>query len=446
MNQINYFSLDHLIVYGFLLSILVVGLYVGRKVKNIREYSIANKSYGTSVLLLTMLATAIGGGSSSGLAANIFKDGLIALIAFWGAALSILIVGIVIIPRMIPFKETDLSMADIMGRFYGKNAEVLTGILGFIQAAAAVGIQVKVLGIICETLLGTNKLTSLFLGGGIMVVYTAFGGIKSVAITDVLEFIVLIVIMPLLANLAITKAGGLENVVKNTPIDKIEIFEHHNFRYYAILFVMYLLPSCSLSPATTQRILMAKSIKQIKKIYILHSIISAVFFLMIALLGFAMFALNPEIDYRSTLLNSIESILPYGLKGFAIAGLLAVIMSTADSSLNVGSILLVHNVIDPISKKINLNINSFRLIRIVSLFIGVISIAIAYTGKDTLTINFYALSIFAPLITIPFIAALIGLKGDSKNIFYCCNSNFYNIHTFCYLFSKRYICFISNNS
>jgi hypothetical protein len=50
----NYLSIDALIVHGFLLVTLLVGLWAGRGIKDIREYPIANKMYGTGVLTMTI--------------------------------------------------------------------------------------------------------------------------------------------------------------------------------------------------------------------------------------------------------------------------------------------------------------------------------------------------------------------------------------------------------
>ncbi|MEM7382852.1 MAG: hypothetical protein AAF400_00810 [Bacteroidota bacterium] len=61
-----YFTLDHLIVGGFLLLTLLIGLLAGRRIKDIREYAIANRVYGTSVLTITFLATYLGGQNTIG--------------------------------------------------------------------------------------------------------------------------------------------------------------------------------------------------------------------------------------------------------------------------------------------------------------------------------------------------------------------------------------------
>ena len=72
---------DQAIILGFLLITLVVGVFAGRGIKDIKDYAIANKAYGPPVLVLTLVATMIGGGSATGYTAQIFADGLIFTLA-----------------------------------------------------------------------------------------------------------------------------------------------------------------------------------------------------------------------------------------------------------------------------------------------------------------------------------------------------------------------------
>ncbi|MEL6152882.1 MAG: sodium:solute symporter family protein, partial [Bacteroidota bacterium] len=69
----HYLSVDYLIVYAFLLITLYIGLRAGRGIKDIREYAIANKTYGTGALVLTYLATDFGGGTLLGDTGGVFS-------------------------------------------------------------------------------------------------------------------------------------------------------------------------------------------------------------------------------------------------------------------------------------------------------------------------------------------------------------------------------------
>jgi SSS family solute:Na+ symporter len=77
----HYLSIDHITVYVFLLITLVVGLLAGRAIQDVKEYAIANRVYGTGVLTITFLATFIGGSTIIGTTGNVFRDGIIPIIA-----------------------------------------------------------------------------------------------------------------------------------------------------------------------------------------------------------------------------------------------------------------------------------------------------------------------------------------------------------------------------
>ena len=63
------FSLDYCIVYLFLVTLLGIGLYVKKSsIRNIKDYMLVGKEYGATALIITFLATTVGGGTTVGLA------------------------------------------------------------------------------------------------------------------------------------------------------------------------------------------------------------------------------------------------------------------------------------------------------------------------------------------------------------------------------------------
>ena len=82
MQRSHYLSIDYLIVYAFLLIILIVGWQAGRGIKDIREYALGKRAFGTAALVLTFLATEVGGQGAINLAGEIGTIGIIVLITF----------------------------------------------------------------------------------------------------------------------------------------------------------------------------------------------------------------------------------------------------------------------------------------------------------------------------------------------------------------------------
>ena len=96
-----------------MLATLFVGLRAGRGIKDIREYAIANRSYGTIALTLTFLATNIGAGTVIDASARVFSLGIIATVAALGVPISLLLVAKFVAPKM-EFFSTCITAGDVM--------------------------------------------------------------------------------------------------------------------------------------------------------------------------------------------------------------------------------------------------------------------------------------------------------------------------------------------
>ncbi|MCG8340106.1 MAG: hypothetical protein MI674_02370, partial [Cytophagales bacterium] len=179
MNNIKeFFTLDHWVVYIFLAIIAGVGWYVGRKNKDITEYAIANKMFGTLVLTITLLATYVGGARTVGQTANLFSDGIIITLVAAGSFIPILFTAVFIAPKVNNLKGC-ITMGDIMGKFYGKPVRITTGIIGTIYSLLFIAIQTVAMGHVSHALLGIKASTGMMVSGAIMVFYSFYGGVKS---------------------------------------------------------------------------------------------------------------------------------------------------------------------------------------------------------------------------------------------------------------------------
>ena len=193
--NVNYFSLDHILVYLFLLVTLVVGWYVGRKNKTIADYALGGRMFSISVLVMTFVATMLGGATTIGLSSRVFADGIIMFVAALGYIITRLLISLFIAPKMVHF-EGCLTMGDMMGQLYGERSRKVAAVVRTLSSVVAVATQSLALGIIFESLLGMKRNVGIALGGLTFVAYSVFGGIKSVAFTDVIQFGVRIVMIP----------------------------------------------------------------------------------------------------------------------------------------------------------------------------------------------------------------------------------------------------------
>ncbi len=406
------FSTDALIVYGYLFITLVLGLWAGRNVKNIQEYATANRMYGTGVLIITFLATWVGGGSVLRESAEVFEDGIIRIVTALAQVVSILFIAWAIAPKMYRFTDS-ITLGDLMGKFYGKYARMITSIASLGYTIGLVGMQVVSLGYVYE-FLGLENKWGMILGASILIIYSAIGGIKSITFTDLFQFIILIIVIPLLANAITMEAGGIKEVFHKIPAEKLIVFGHKKFSYYLMLFILAIFPVGLLSPPYVQLLLMAKDKKQATNMYIGAALFLPVSRAFILLIGFAAFIVYPQIQPGQIIPTIINELLPVGLKGFSVAGLLAVIMSTADSFLGAGSLVVAHDLVKPFFDKCKWPIDELKAVRYVTFIVGILSSLFAFSSGSIANLGFYAVTILGPIVTIPLVGGIMGLKTDPK--------------------------------
>lgn len=422
-------NIDHSIIIIFLFLTLVVGLYSGKNIKDIAEYAISNKISGAGVLAITILATYITGSKGIGYAGYVFDDGILPILPtiVCGVIFCFSFIIFFILPHIKHF-EGCLTAAEIMGQVYGPQTRFTIGILGSFYIITLVTLQVIWLGSIGE-LLEIPKLLSIAVGGTILVIYSSTGGIKSVTVTDVIQFIAVAIMIPMITYVALDQVGGVKELIARTPKQHLSVVHNPNLKDYLIYCLWYLFPAFPLSFPFVQRMLMARNDKQLKNSYYISLFFLIIFFLLLTIIGLAAIVLQKSGDVNmptrgSQIINYlINSYFSPGVRGVLIIGLIAAVMSTADSFLNSGGLLLVHDVIKPYCDQRNIVFNELKLTRYITFGLGAITVMFAsmnsilpriqYAGTIDLGkgINIGS-ELVALIFTVPLIAGIIGLKGN----------------------------------
>jgi len=424
----NYLTIDYLIVYAFLLITLVIGLRAGRGIKDMREYAIANKQFGTGVLTMTILATYITGSQGIGYVGYVFDDGILPVFSIigCGAIITFLFIAWCIAPNMQYFKGC-WTLPELMGRFYGQRARFWMGILGTFYSVALVALQMIWLGYV-GVLFDLPSQLSIFLGGFFLVLYAARGGMKAVAITDVLQFIAILVFVPLVAYVVLYHVGGIKNLFSQVPAETFDVLHHPSLKNYVVYCIWDLFPAFPLSFPFIQRMLMARDKRQLIDSYYIGLSFLTVFYLLLTLIGLAAIVLRETVDVNMPQQGSnvfvyiVKNYLPVGAQGIIGAGFIAGIMSTADSFLHTAGVALVHDVIQPRMKR---KIDALSLARFLTFLLGLTALALAlfykvlprdqYGGLDlSKGLNFMT-EVIALVFTIPLVAGIMGLKTEARS-------------------------------
>jgi SSS family solute:Na+ symporter len=411
----QYLSIDYIIVYAFLAISLFIGLRAGRGIKNIKEYAVGHGTYTTAILLFTFLATDIGGGMTLDAIRDAFQNGIIRTIAAFGVVMQFLVPIALIVPHIKHFKGC-LTIGDVMGNLYGKYSQIITGVISTLYSLCMIGMELFMLGIISESLLNIPADWGIIIGGIIFVAYTAHGGIHAVTLTDIFQFLILFLVVPMIASIVLGECGGISAIFNQIPASKVTIVSNENFSFLLTAFIICsILPIGLVSPPLFQRMLMARKTSDLRNLCLMTAGFYPLFCTTVMLIGLGGIILFPDVQASDIMPHIFKELLPMGLRGLAIAGMLAVVMSSLDSYLHTAGLILVHDVIDPILKFKNVNINELRWARYSTFFVGLISIIIGLQATDVVKLVFFgAVRISVPLLLFPLYVGIIGLKPTKK--------------------------------
>ncbi len=404
-------SLDFIVMFGYFLGTLFLGLWAGRGVKTIEEFSTGGRNYGTFFIFATLSAAFIGGGFTTGLAEKSFSFGIVYVVAMFGFSVKEILVAKILAPRMQDFQGL-ISIGDIMYKLYGHGARVFTGICAFFVCSAILGAQVAAFGHILHVLIDWEYSSGVLLGSMIVIAYSSFGGIKSVIAADVLHFSVLIVSLPLTFIFGVYHAGGIMSVLESVPAGHFQIFGELSPLMLLSLFLSFFFGE-TLVPPYVQRLLVGKTLASTIRGTYFSGLLSFPFFMMIGFIGLIAFTISPDLDPNLALPHVIKTVMPEGLKGLAIAGMMAVIMSSADSFLNAAGIAISHDVIKALYPEIS-GAQELKISRISTIFVGVTATIFALSVTSVIDILLYSYKFWTPSILVPLVAGIMGVKASSK--------------------------------
>ena len=424
INLLSSISIDFIIVLIFLAINLVVGFHKGRGVKNISDFALGGRNFSTFTLVATLVAILATGSSFTITLCRTYSQGINYVIASSGIALSFFIIGYVFVPRMSKFLG-DISVADTMGKLYGDKVKLITAIAGSIGATGIIAVQFKVFAVMINLFMNLSGGTqiseegSIFLAAGIVTFYSAFGGIKSVNFTDVVQSISFLIIIPIIGFIVykhfISTGNSFIDGFSYSKFDLAKVFNYKNHDFWSLiaLATYFLIPG--IEPPIFQRIAIGRNVFQVKKAFIIAGICLLFIKLTLSLIGFFILHINPNLESSQILPYVIDNYSFIGIKALIIISITSMAMSTADSYINSSAVLISNDILSVLFN-IKTEKNKFLLAITSSIVLGLGGIYFATSASDLLTIILFANSFYMPIVTTPLMITILGFRTKTKTI------------------------------
>lgn len=412
-------SIDSVIFAGFLVTNLTVGLFYSQGIKTTSEYAIGNRNFSTNTMISTIVATSVGAGVFSSALTESYRQGLYFIIPIvLGDMLSLATTGFLLIPRMGEFLGS-LSVADAMGKLYGKWVRVITAITGALFSVGVVALQFKVASSVLQIFWDMPGFYASILSAAIVIFYSSLGGIRGVTFTDVLQFFTFGTVVPLIC-IAIWRNSNVEfseafiTLSQNSLFDYKTIFSFDNPKLLPLIFLSLTFVIPALNPCFFQRVSMASSVNQGQKSFIISGLMCGLILLITCWVGVLLFLNNPELEADKLLSHIINNYTFTGLKGLTAIGIMAIIMSTADSYINAASVLIENDIIKPLNSKFLKVDQELKLLRIVAVLVGIAAFILSVKTGSLLSLFVRTLSFYMPIVSVPLLLAIFGFRSNAK--------------------------------
>jgi SSS family solute:Na+ symporter len=392
-------------------SCLLFSLFKAEKIVNIKDYSLGNRRFSVVSMVATIFATGINAATILSIAENMNKKGFYIAIIVMLRPIYWVLTGY-IVSRNLHKLQGCITIADVIQKLYGGISGKIVTISGVILSVGVCTGQFTAIFSILSFISNNNTALCIVLLS-VIVIYSSFGGIYAVVRTDLIQFILFYTIFPLICGVYLFKIGGIDSLALSLGKDYFTLPSKSPLLEDFITLIIYTLVP-EIDPPHIQRILMQKTKKNVMKIYKIISIISLPFYISIIILGLCVANHSfHNIEDNYYFLEFIKQHIPEMGFNLTILGLLAITMSTADSYLNTSGILVSRF----ISKVFKLKSTELRIARISCFLIGVFIIPIAIKGIFLWKISFFSYTFWYPIIVVPLISCLWGIKSNQYSFY-----------------------------
>lgn len=367
---------DITVFLGYLALTLIIGAYVGRKMRTGLDFFLAGRRLPWWAIGFSLVATDIGGTDIMGVGGATYLHGIAAGNFDWIGCVPVMIIAaFVFIPKF--YRMNIYTIPEFMERRYNAAARVALTLCWLVFMACNMGIMLYASGKLLEPLLGLSQTHCVWLTAILVGLYTFTGGLAAVVYTDVLQCVVMIGGCLALLVMGINDIGGVQALhrevtevrqrhiaeeqarlaaegaeLPSTDVEHLDLVLPVNtrtpFPWTAIFFGLALILSPAYwigNQAIIQRSLGAASEFDAKAAYVWGAVLKNLIPFIIAVPGLIAVVKFPDLaDGDKAIPRLVAEMFPSGLRGLFVAAFMAALMSSVDSYLNSATTLFSHDI------------------------------------------------------------------------------------------------------
>ncbi len=402
-------ALDYLVLALYFAAMLGAGYWGLRRAGSTEDYLVAGRRLGPALYIGTLSAVVLGGASTIGSVSLGYEFGVSGMWLVFMIGLGIIALGILLSTRL--SRLGVYTVSEMLGIRYGASSRLISAIIVATYALMIAVTSTIAVGSVFDVVLGLPPTLAILIAGGVVVAYSALGGMWSITLTDFLQFCVMTVgIFLILLPLSIARAGGFSGMAGELPGSYFGLFSIGGqtiFTYFLLFFF-----GLMIGQDIWQRVFTARSPEIARWGSVAAGVYCLLYALVGALIGTAAQVLLPNLSSPDNAFARVASeALPPGITGLVLAAALAAVMSTASAGLLASSTLLANDVYAGfVAGGVH---NRVLVNRVTALLVGVVTLVISLIVSDIVGALTVAYDLLTGALFVPIVGALFWRRATA---------------------------------
>ncbi|WP_107330837.1 sodium:solute symporter [Metapseudomonas otitidis] len=407
--------IDYLTILIYVLAMAGLGWWGMRKAKTRDDFLLAGRRLGPALYLGTLSAVMLGGASTIGSVRLGYQYGISGLWLVFMLGLGIIILSLAFSQQISALRV--FTVTQILEQRYQASSRLIGGVVmvGY-DLMVAVTATIAI-GSVTEVVFDIPRIPAILCGGGLVIFYSVIGGMWSLTLTDIIQFVIMTLgIFLVLLPMSVGEAGGLAALQAQLPTGYFEL-GHIGLDTILTYFLLYFFGAL-IGQDIWQRLFTARSQQVVRYAGLGAGVYCIVYGAACALIGAAAKLLLPDLPVAENAFAEIaRDVLPAGLRGLVVAAALAAIMSTASACLLAAATVLKEDIYSRFLKPEGED--HLRSSRLITFGLGAAMLAMACLVNDVIAGLSIAYNLLVGGLLVPIIGALLWRRASATGAMAC---------------------------
>ncbi|MFJ3775484.1 sodium:solute symporter [Streptomyces sp. NPDC090075] len=404
-------TVDYLVMAAYLLGIIGVGWWGRRRAASKSDFLVAGRRLGPLMYTGTMAAVVLGGASTIGGVRLGYTYGVSGAAMVGAIGLGLLALSVFFSARISRLRV--YTVAEMLSLRYGDAASVISGVVMWVYTLMLAVTSTIAYASVFDVLFDVPRWVAVVVGGTIVVGYSALGGMWSITLTDMVQFVVKSVgVLVLLLPIAVVKAGGFGAMADRLPGGYFSLTSIGG--QTIVTFVLIYTFGMLIGQDIWQRVFTARNDRVAAWGGTVAGVYCLVYALAGAFIGMATKALYPNLaEADQAFATIVRHALPTGVRGLVLAAALSAMMSTASGALIASATVANQDIWARLRRRTpSADHDEIGSNRLAIAVLGVVAMAIACVLGDVIEALTVAYNLLVGGLLVPILGGLVWRRGN----------------------------------